>query len=84
MGDLNGRRGRIAGMDSRGATTTIRAHVPMAEMLTYEQHLTSATGGRGSYHMEYSHYDEVPHQLQAKVIASARTDSGAGQTHVEA
>ena len=46
--------------------------------------LTSATGGRGSYHMEYSHYDEVPHQLQAKVIASARTDSGAGQTHVEA
>ena len=64
--------------------TIIKAQVPMAEMLTYEQHLTSATGGRGSYHMEYSHYDEVPHQLQAKVIASARTDSGAGQTHVEA
>ena len=60
MGDLNGRRGRISGMDTRGATTVIRAQVPMAEMLTYEQHLTSATGGRGSYHMEYSHYDEVP------------------------
>ena len=38
----------------------------MAEMLTYEQHLTSATGGRGSYHMEYSHYDEVPAHLQAE------------------
>ena len=52
MGDLNGRRGRIAGMDTRGTMTVIRAQVPMAEMLTYEQHLTSATGGRGSYHME--------------------------------
>ena len=47
MGDLNGRRGRIGGMDTRGATTIIKAQVPMAEMLTYEQHLTSATGGRG-------------------------------------
>ena len=43
MGDLNGRRGRISGMDTRGAMTLIRAQVPMAEMLTYEQHLTSAT-----------------------------------------
>jgi elongation factor G len=72
MGDLNGRRGRIAGMDTRGATTIIKAQVPMAEMLTYEQHLTSATGGRGSYHMEYSHYDEVPSQLQTKIIAAAK------------
>ena len=64
MGDLNGRRGRIGGMDTRGGTTVIKAQVPMSEMLTYEQHLTSATGGRGSYHMEYSHYDEVPSHLQ--------------------
>src|SRR5262245_34289255 len=63
MGDLNGRRGRIAGMDTRGTMTVIRAQVPMSEMLTYEQHLTSATGGRGSYHMEYSHYEEVPQQF---------------------
>ncbi|MGE0703104.1 MAG: elongation factor G, partial [Vicinamibacterales bacterium] len=62
MGDLNGRRGRIGGMDTRGSMTIIKAQVPMSEMLTYEQHLTSATGGRGSYHMEYSHYDEVPAQ----------------------
>jgi elongation factor G len=74
MGDLNGRRGRIGGMDTRGATTIIKAHVPMAEMLTYEQHLTSATGGRGSYHMEYSHYDEVPVPLQAKIIAAAKAE----------
>jgi len=51
MGDLNGRRGRIAGMDTRGVMTIIKAIVPMSEMLTYEQHLTSATGGRGTYHM---------------------------------
>jgi elongation factor G len=76
MGDLNGRRGRIAGMDTRGTMTVIRAQVPMAEMLTYEQHLTSATGGRGSYHMEYSHYDEVPHASQAKIIATARAARG--------
>lgn len=80
MGDLNGRRGKIAGMDTRGAMTVIRALVPMAEMLTYEQHLTSATGGRGSYHMEYSHYEEVPHQAQAKIIAAARAERGHEQT----
>jgi elongation factor G len=74
MGDLNGRRGRIAGMDTRGATTIIKAQVPMSEMLTYEQHLTSATGGRGSYHMEYSHYDEVPAHLQSKIIATAKAE----------
>jgi len=82
MGDLNGRRGRIAGMDTRGVMTVIRAQVPMAEMLTYEQHLTSATGGRGTYHMEYSHYEEVPHALQAKIIAAAGPTHG--HEHAEA
>ena len=74
MGDLNGRRGRIGGMDTRGAMTIIKAQVPMSEMLTYEQHLTSATGGRGSYHMEYSHYDEVPAHQQTKIIAAAKAE----------
>jgi elongation factor G len=74
MGDLNGRRGRISGMDARGAMTVIRAQVPMAEMLTYEQQLTSMTGGRGSYNMEYSHYDEVPAHLQTKIIAAAKAE----------
>lgn len=77
MGDLNGRRGRIGGMDTRGSMTVIKAQVPMSEMLTYEQHLTSVTGGRGTYHMEYSHYEEVPHQFQAKIIAAAKAEKGA-------
>ena len=77
MGDLNGRRGRIGGMETRGTATLIRAQVPMAEMLTYEQQLTSSTGGRGSYHMEFSHYEEVPAHLHAKIISDAKTEHGA-------
>ena len=76
MGDLNGRRGRIGGMEPRGAMTVIRAQVPMAEMLTYEQHLTSVTGGRGSYHMEFSHYEEVPSHLHAKIVSAAKAERG--------
>jgi elongation factor G len=76
MGDLNSRRGRIGGMDTRGASTVIRAKVPMSEMLTYEQHLTSATGGRGSYHMEFSHYEEVPSHLHGRIIAAAKAERG--------
>jgi len=77
MGDLNSRRGRIGGMDTRGVMTIIRAKVPMSETLTYEQHLTSATGGRGSYHMEFDHYEEVPSHLHAKIIAASKQERGA-------
>jgi elongation factor G len=76
MGDLNSRRGRISGMDTRGTSTVIKAKVPMAEMLTYEQTLTSTTGGRGAYHMEFSHYDEVPAHLHAKIIAASKAERG--------
>jgi len=76
MGDLNGRRGRIGGMETRGASTLINAQVPMAEMLTYEQQLTSATGGRGSYNMEFSHYEEVPSHLRGKIISEAKAERG--------
>ena len=76
MGDLNGRRGRIGGMETRGTSTLIKAQVPMSEMLTYEQQLTSATGGRGSYHMEFSHYEEVPSHLHAKIVANAKAERG--------
>jgi elongation factor G len=48
----------------------------MAEMLTYEQTLTSHTGGRGAYHMEFSHYDEVPTHLQSKIISAAKAERG--------
>ena len=82
MGDLNGRRGRIGGMETRGVSTImtiIKAQVPMAEMLTYEQQLTSATGGRGAYHMEFSHYEEVPAHLHGKIIAAAKAERGEEQ-----
>jgi elongation factor G len=72
MGDLNGRRGRIAGMDTKGATQIIKAQVPMAEMLNYQNDLTSMTQGRATFSMEFDHYDFVP-QLQAdKIIAAAK------------
>jgi elongation factor G len=48
----------------------------MSEMLTYEQTLTSHTGGRGAYHMEFSHYDEVPGHLHAKIIAASKAERG--------
>ena len=76
MGDFNGRRGRVSGMEQRGTLTVVKAQVPMAEMLTYEQTLTSTTGGRGTYHMSFSHYEEVPAQLQAKIIAAAKAAKG--------
>ena len=72
MGDLNGRRGRISGMETLGATQIVRAHVPMSEMLSYQSDLTSMTQGRASFSMEFDHYDYVP-QLQAdKIVAAAR------------
>ncbi len=81
MGDLNGRRGRIAGMDARDSDTVIRAQVPMSEMLTYEQHLTSMTGGRGSYHMEFSHYENVPPHIQSKIIEAFKDEHPHGHDH---
>lgn len=72
MGDLNGRRGRIQGMDIKGGVQVIRARVPMSEMLNYQPTLTSVTGGRGSFHMERSHYDIVPHQLSEKIIEETK------------
>jgi len=72
MGDLNGRRGRVLGMDSQGRVQVIKAHVPMAEALKYALDLNSLTGGRGSFRMEHSHYEEVPAQLSEKVIAAAQ------------
>ena len=72
MGDLNSRRGRVQGMESKGRTTVINAEVPMAEMLTYGTQLTSMTQGKGSYRMEVDSYDIVPQQLAEKILANAR------------
>jgi elongation factor G len=74
MGDLNSRRGRIQGMDSKGSNQLIRAQVPMSEMLTYANELTSMTQGRGSFSMEMDHYDFVPRQVADKVIAAAKRE----------
>ena len=71
MGNLNGRRGKVQGMEQKGTLRIIKAVVPMAEMLDFEPTLTSITGGRGSYLMEFSHYEEVPGQLQQKIVNDA-------------
>ncbi len=72
IGDINGRRGRVLGMDSEGKYQVIRTEVPLAEVLRYAFDLTSMTGGRGSFDMEHSHYEELPAQLAERVIASAK------------
>jgi elongation factor G len=76
MGDLSSRRGRPQGMEPKGSQQVIRADVPQAEMLDYDATLTSMTGGRGSYHMEFDHYDEVPSHLQEKIITAAKAERG--------
>jgi elongation factor G len=77
MGDLAHRRGRVQGTESAGAAMVIKAEVPMAEMLEYASALTSLTGGKGAFHMEFSRYDEVPALLRDKVIAEARAKAAA-------
>ncbi len=67
-GDLNSRRGRLLGMDPAGGVTTIRAEVPLAEVLAYSQSLTSLTGGRGDYTMSFLRYEEVPAHIAQKII----------------
>ncbi len=73
-GDLNSRRGRLHGMEPRGGMTTIQAEVPMAEILTYSQALTSMTGGRGDCHMHFLRYEEVPTHIAQKVIDEAKKE----------
>lgn len=68
IGDLNSKRGRIQGMEPEGGLQLIRAQVPMAEMLRYSIDLRSITGGRGSFRMELSHYEEVPSHIAQKII----------------
>jgi elongation factor G len=73
-GDLNSRRGRLQGMEPRGTMTAIKAEVPMSEMLTYAQALTSMTGGRGDYHMHFLRYDEVPSHVAQKLIEETKKE----------
>ncbi|MBF0540627.1 MAG: elongation factor G [Nitrospirae bacterium] len=75
IGDLNGRRGRVQGVESQtGGTQQIIAFVPMSEMLTYANQLHSMTSGRGIYSMEMAHYEEVPSHIAQKIIDSRKKD----------
>ena len=71
MGDLNGKRARILGMRPEGKMNVIEAHVPLAEMQTYAIDLRSITQGRGTFMMEFSHYEEVPPHIAQKIIEEA-------------
>ena len=80
MGDLSSRRGHVQGMESESEDTVIKAQVPMSEMLTYGANLRSITQGRGTFHMEFSHYAEVPHASQEKIINQFKADKEAAES----
>jgi len=71
IGDVNSRRGKVSGVDSLAGTHLINALIPMSEVLTYAPELRSITSGRGTFTMDFSHYDEVPHQQAEKIIAQS-------------
>ena len=75
MGDLNSRRGRIMGIEGRGRFQVVKAQVPLAEMFRYAIVLRSMTSGRGSFSMEFSHYEEVPQDLAKKIIAQVQAEA---------
>lgn len=79
MGDLSSRRGQVQGMETGTDDTVIRAQVPMGELLTYGAQLRSITQGRGSFHLEFSHYAEVPHSIQEKIIAQSKAGKAAAE-----
>jgi len=72
IGDLNSRRGRVLGMDTKGSHQIIKGQVPLAEILTYAPDLRSITSGRGTFTYLHSHYEEVPPFIAEKIIAAAR------------
>ena len=69
IGDLNGRRGKVEGMEPRAGAQVIRGYVPLAEMFGYATDLRSKTQGRGNYVMQFSHYEPVPKNLADEIIA---------------
>jgi elongation factor G len=75
IGDLNARRGHPLGMEPKGATTEVKAEVPMAEVLDYAPDLRSISGGRAEFTVEFERYEPVPAQLADRIVASIRQDS---------
>ena len=81
IGDLNSRRGKVVGMDTKGHSQTIKAKVPMSEVLKYAPDLRAITSGRGEFQMEFSHYEELPPHLAEKVIKEAKArQAGEGES----
>jgi elongation factor G len=76
MGDLNGKRGRVLGMNPDNGMNVIEAQVPLAEILRYAIDLKSITQGRASYTTEFSHYEETPPQISQKIIAEKQAEKG--------
>ena len=72
MGDISSRRGVVQTTEARGSASVVIAKVPMAEMLEYASVLTSLTGGKGEFHLEFSHYEVVPSKLAEKIIDQAK------------
>lgn len=81
IGDLNSRRGRVQATESRGSGAVIKAQVPMSEMLEYASVLTSLTGGKGAFHMDFSHYEDVPAALRDKIVEDARAEAAKSGSH---
>jgi elongation factor G len=79
IGDLNSRRGKVLGMETKGHSQVIKSRVPMAEVLKYAPDLRSITSGRGEFQMGFSHYEEVPPHLSEKVIKEAKARKAAEQ-----
>src|SRR5262249_19298687 len=80
IGDLNSRRGKVQGVEPRGHSQVIKAQAPMSELLKYAPDLNAMTAGRGSFHAEFSHYEELPAHLIDKVVkeAAAQRQAAAG------
>lgn len=77
MSDMNGKRGRIQGMEPQGKWQVIRAQAPLAEMYRYAIDLKSITQGRGSFNMVFDHYEDVPHQIAKEIIEKTQKEQEA-------
>jgi len=84
IGDLNSRRGKVLGVDSKGHTEIIKAQVPMSEILKYAPDLRSMTSGRGSFESRFSHYEEVPAHISDKIVKEAKAAKEATKAHAQA
>ncbi len=74
MGDISGRRGKILGMDNEGDYQIVNAHVPQANLYRYSTVLRSVTGGRGMHREKFSHYEDLPKEMEARVTRASKSE----------